>query len=332
MPIGANFARFVLTFPVGYAAFAQASNYPVPLHIAVQARTLEGAPIQWLQGDQFDVSVAGTRLPVISVRTAQPRSPSAAPPTFALLMIAPTSYYSSENAIAALLTQYLPEDFGSTKFAVLEKSGELTPYAGSRSQLVGLLHNFHNPVRRKVEALDELGRKEGRRVLIYLTENGTDIPITTRRNAELAAALTYQVGGDRGKNYVIGDEGFAAPVPATSYMGENFHYGPVDQGGVGILAPPPAPVYSVTKSIREVLVVRTLKDAYRSMNDDGKGYYDVTVNSPEGARCLDLKLDLKYNYQLTAQDYAPEGHIPPELHVGGKQLVPLLNRRVVNRR
>ena len=289
---------------LGLPCPAQTAAAPESVHILVQARTLAGDPIDGLRAQDFKVSSARKVLPVLSVQS--PRSQTVAvsqEPAHALLMISVYSDYASENAIVDLLRRNLPADFGDVRLAVCQRNGRITDYVGSLAELTQQITGFR--MRRELfdDALNDLGTYPGQRSLLYFTERGVDIPPPLRHKAEQVAALTYQVGGSKWKNYVVRSESGPSGPPSYS-MGDNLIYGRVDQGGVGILAPGEPPPILLTKSIREVYVVRSLQEAYRDLAAMGRGYYDVTVGVPAVTRVLDLELDVRHDYQLTAQSYA----------------------------
>lgn len=301
------------------AAQVSASQSGMLLHIGVQARRLDGSPLKDLRNEDFQVTAVGRRFHVAAVQPATSRKGSLQTlPVHVLLVISAYSDYGSENAVAGLLANNLPETFGNMELAVLQRNSLLTRYCHDRQELIQHLRGFSNQHRRIPQALDELGTYPGRRAVMYFTEKGVNLPPSIRHKAEEVSALVYQIGGSGWQNYVSGGESGEGFAPGNY---GNYYFGRADTlgGGVGVVLPagPDSPVW--TRSIRQVVVERTLKGAFRSLTEDGEGYYDLSVYVPEGVRSLDLKLNVKGDYQLSAQDYTEDHSIPPGIRLPTRQ-------------
>ncbi len=282
----------------------------VRVHIAVQARQLDGEPLDALKQGDFEVSANGRRLPVsVTQPTTTGKSQMLLLPTHVLLLFAPDSDYVAEQAVVKLLLKELPESFGNTEIAVLARSGEITDFSETRTKLIGQVQAFHKEHLSVREALARLNKFPGRRVVLYVTEKGTPVPTSLRRAAASVAALVYQVGGSPYTNYVQGQEQ-SVSVPAI-VAGQGGFLGPADElhGGVGESVPQETFTALWYKSVRDVVRESSVKSAFRAVSRDGLGFYDLTLTVPEHSPFLDLKLHVKHDYQLTAQGYDEDSSV-----------------------
>lgn len=297
----------------------RAAGQDFPLHIGVLARRLDREPITDLKSKDFEVTADGNRLGVSAIQPDFSRNGGAQVlPVHVLLMVSVDSEYAAEQALVNLLRKELPPSFGDAEVAICRRDGVVTRYVGTRDALEAELRGFHNRRVRFSEAVAELNTFTGRRVVLYLTEKGVRVPTPIRRMATRSAAIVYQIGGSNWDNYVQGGELSTPAVPFE--QGGPMLWDRTDMGGIGVL--PPRAMYDAVwiRSIRDVVVERTLKRAFHNVQRDGAAYYDLSLNVPAGTAALDLKIKVKGDYQVTAQAYSEtKGAALPDVRLPKRQ-------------
>lgn len=287
------------------------------IDIGVMVRQLDGTPMERLGPKDFQLVANGHRLPVSLKSLRKVPKGSARVPRTRVLIIVSTDYLAGGGTKEGLLSE-LPAHFGQNEIAMVTNNGFATRYALTKQGLVAALRNGAMRATNWQQAIKDLNNYPGRRVLVYMTNRTGRTPESLRQWAATIGALIYQVGGDTDENYVYwGDETTTPSLPA---YGESIYGESAPPAGGTAVANNTAIWESfATKSVRDVYVEKSIKEALHDIAQDGYGYYVLRVAIPSTVDSLELGVKTSQDYQLSAQPYSQSGARMPVIVLPGSK-------------
>jgi hypothetical protein len=243
--------------------------------VYIQVDATNGEPIGFLAKRHFELTAAGRNLPfTISNVTTSRKMGDVVPRTYLLVLPPP----------------FPPEEMKEPchTFARALKAGwRIRVVDGSRSQVETILCGTGKARRAirvvrgpEMDALKNLGRTQGRRVVLYLTSETHTIQPELQKLANDAAAIVYDVGGH--ETYFVDEQAYPsyqAPTgPAAMHPGAFARQGaePSFVAQPGVARP-------------EVSIHSALTDATRG----AQGFYLLTTSMPRASPVLSLRLKVR---------------------------------------
>ena len=268
------------------------------VHIRVQLRYLSGAPINNLTARNFQVSAGAQKFPLIVERPANGKnSSSSAVPTRALLIFSAAAKSPGAETFQALQKVWSK----GWEVCMLTPDRRLTPCV---TNAAALRHALQQTVVEQSDqnALSLLHDFQGRRVIIYISNEQSRMPEQIAKSAKALAAMIYDVGGDVYQNYEYGpgqETETSLPQYGTGLNGAS--NGPAN----GMTVVNPVSTYSAPafESIGDVHNERSLSNALQDGLSDAGNYYDLRLQIPPGTNSLVLGVTTKQGYKLNAQAY-----------------------------
>lgn len=297
-------AVLLATVIAGRHCFAQTPSTSTKtdrrIYISLQARHIDGTPINDLLPRQVELTANGQALPVQLMKGFPSPSPNR---TEVLILIAP----AAQAQAATVLSRKLPAVFSHERIALATADGRHTPFQETRAELLAAWTAAPASSPGYTAALGQLGDYAGRRAIVVFGPKNAPLPKWIERSANRLRALVYQVGGDTFGNYITTGEREGTPGAVVMAAAPS----PVD-GAPGAVTTGTSWVIYGTPNIRLVHAERSLHDALRDIRTDGSGYYTLVVDAQPNTS-LSLGLRLGRSYQLSAQPYTLDNTPAPEL-------------------
>ena len=262
--------------------------------LCAEVRRLDGNPVSGLRSTDFLVEDHGIPLRLRLLPH------SAQTPVSALVILSPAASFADLQQVANLLAETLPGHVDS--FAFLGPHGEYVGFHAVGESLATLRDGQYLYKGHAQAIREDLERREGPRVILFLTSRSSNPAPDLIKQASDAGALLYEVGGNENQNSLVsGDARSSAPL--GNYT-EGSNFGPVLNAADAVSASHGAGATgwesNTVRSVRTVYVEASMPKAVVEMRKVSRGFYRLEVDVPRSSRALQIKPRLPGEYQFYA--------------------------------
>lgn len=275
-----GFATLVgLSAPIPVAAKAarcRSQQSGMILHVHVTVRTPSGHSVGYLGPRDFEISHAGSRMPIV-VRSPQYSTTGCSPIETRLLVIAGPELLSSPELYEHPVANLRPVLRNGWRVAVGEASGTATPYATSADALADMLRQRLGL--QTDAAISELNGFSGRKVLLLLPEKA-NVRVAPIRDDQIQRAKDSLVD-----LFLVDGGTISNPTEDQNLIAVNRREAEaVPAAGAAVSFSPPQRLEKYSEGIFHE---PSLREAVRAANRAGFGYYDLALyksKAPDMAR------------------------------------------------